>query len=105
MARQEFGHCLQRELAAHIACEGELAMLPRLTAVNFLPPSWIASVRVGTLLILLTLQAFAGSIEQAQLQDARRLGNQGKFVEEIRLLDSLVHSAPAVLDDADRGMA
>ena len=35
----------------------------------------------------------------------RWLGNQGKFVEEIRLLDSLVHSAPAVLDDADRGMA
>jgi len=84
-------------------------MFPRLTVVNLLPTPWMASVgigpTIGILLILLTLQAFAGSTEQAQLQEALRLGNQGKFAQEIQLLESLVHSDPATLDDANRGIA
>jgi tetratricopeptide (TPR) repeat protein len=83
-------------------------MFAHLTAVNLLPGSLAVGIRLGpttlTLFILLTLQAFAGSVEQGELQKARKLGNQGKFAEEIQLLDSLVHSDPAALDDADRGM-
>ena len=84
-------------------------MFPQHTAVNFLPASRQVRSRVRpatvALFVLLTLPGFAGSVEQAQLQEARKLGNEGKFALELQLLDSLVHSAPAALDDANRGMA
>ena len=79
------------------------------TAVDFFPASSNVTSCVGpttlVLFILLTLQAFAGSTEQEQLLEARQLGNQGKFAQERVILDSLVHSDPAALDDANRGMA
>ena len=84
-------------------------MLLQLTAAKLLPAPLAVSIRVGytslVLLVFLTLQAFAGSAEQAQLLEALKLGNQGKFAQEVQLLDSLVHSVPAALDDANRGMA
>ena len=81
-------------------------MLLRLVAVKFMPAYLTFSIRVGyTLLALLTFEAFAANSEQAQLLEALKLGNQGKFAQEVQLLDSLVHSDRAALDDANRGMA
>lgn len=84
-------------------------MLLHLPAMKLLPASLPVSIRLGytilALLALLTLRAFAGSAEQARLLDALKLGNQGKFAQEVQLLDSLVHSDPAALDDVNRGMA
>jgi tetratricopeptide (TPR) repeat protein len=56
-------------------------------------------------LVLLKLQAFAGIDEQSQLLLARSLSNQGEFAQAIRVLEPLVHSDPAALDDASRGLA
>jgi tetratricopeptide (TPR) repeat protein len=99
----------QKGLAALIASEGELAMLLHLVVVKLMPASLTFSVRVGytlvALLVLLTFEAFAGSSEQAQLLEALKLGNRGKFAQEVQVLGSLVHSDRAALDDANRGMA
>jgi hypothetical protein len=82
-------------------------MLLQLSAVKSLPAPLPVSARVGYtnlfLLVLLTLQAFAGSTEQAQLLEALKLGNQAKFAQEVQLLDSLLHGDSAALDDANQG--
>jgi tetratricopeptide (TPR) repeat protein len=84
-------------------------MLLHLASIRILPASSSVGIRLGyttlALLFLVTLRAAAGSAEQAQLREALKLGSQGKFAQEIQLLDSLVHSDPASLDDVDRGMA
>jgi hypothetical protein len=81
-------------------------MLLHLAAVKLPPARFAVSIRVGymslTVLLLLTLQAFAETGEQVQLREALKLGNQGKFAQETQLLDSLVHSDPAALDDTNR---
>jgi tetratricopeptide (TPR) repeat protein len=96
-------------MTVHVACEGELAMPLYPAAVKFLPAPLAVSIRIGytslAILILLTLQAFAETVEQVQLREALKLGNQGKFGQEAQLLDSLVHSDPAALDDINRGKA
>jgi Flp pilus assembly protein TadD len=56
-------------------------------------------------LVVLKLQAFAGIDEQSQLLLARALNNQGEFARAIRVLEPLVNSDPAALDDAGRGSA
>lgn len=63
---------------------------------------WPASLAV---IVLITLPAFAGVAEESQLLQARILSDQGEFAQSIRVLEPLVHSDPAALDDASRGLA
>ena len=75
-------------------------------AASFSPAMRIRICPIAlAVLVLLRLQAFAGIAEQSQLLQARTLSNQGEFAQTIRILEPLVHSDPAALDDASRGGA
>jgi tetratricopeptide (TPR) repeat protein len=56
-------------------------------------------------LVLLNLQAVAGTAEQSLLLQAQKFSKQGEITQVIRILEPLVHSESDALDDASRGWA